>query len=159
MPGRVFTQTAARRRSLRAWDWHPPDLGRPSDPSGLRAPNLGGAPPTSRQRRADAHPGASSRTPLGEREDPCLLALDLARHGDVISPPQVPWRQMDRKRKRRRTKLHYRQDRRDPSRTEELAEFLENTSPPPSQRVARASRRSSPTAARGGKTGWEGESC
>ena len=66
MPGRVFTQTAARRRSLRAWDWHPPDLGRPSDPSGLRAPNLGGAPPTSRQRRADAHPGASSRTPLGE---------------------------------------------------------------------------------------------
>ena len=67
MPGRVFTQTAARRRSLRAWDWHPPDLGRPSDPSGLRAPNLGGVPPTSRQRRADAHPDASSRTPLGER--------------------------------------------------------------------------------------------
>jgi hypothetical protein len=63
---------------------------------------------------------------------------------------------MDRKRKRRRTKLHYRQDRRDPSRTEELAEFLENTSPPPSQRVAWASRRSSPAAARGGKTGWEG---
>jgi len=44
-------------------------------------------------------------------------------------------------------------------RTEELAEFLEKTTLPPSQRVTRASRRSSPAAARGGKTGWEGESC
>ena len=164
MPGRVFTQIAARQRSLRAWDWHPSDLGHPSDPSGLRGPNLGGARPTSRQRCADAHLEASNRTPLGERGSMSPSTGSRQARGRHLSDLRCHGRRWTENEKddarncsaARTDEIH--------PRMEELAEFLKNTSLPPSQRVARASsvplRQQRGEGRRGGRVAaarvWEG---